>query len=107
MSEQTETLEQDSFWVTTLLSYCTTRIGYLAIALLIGHRSFTLPDFGITPWHIFTLAILGACAIWVDMLVTGRRANNRIHRGLRANGFTEDQIIELDAEYRKAARWGA
>ena len=92
MNSNIESPEKDLFWVTSLVSSTTTRLGYLGVALFIGHRSFGFPDYGITPWGLFMFAIAGALAIWITLIVEGWRVDSRLNLGMRATGFPDDGI---------------
>ena len=95
MNSSIEAPERDLHWVTSLVSKNITRLGFLGVILFIGHRSFGLPDYGITPWVLFMFGIAGALAIWITLIVEGWRVDSLLNRGLRTNGFSEDEIEHL------------
>jgi hypothetical protein len=95
MNDAVEKAEQELGWVKTLVSDKVTLVGYGALALFVGHRSFGLPDFGIAAWHLFAIGVVGAILIGIATFVVGRRADGRMIRGLQDNGFTDDEIESI------------
>ena len=95
MNSSIKSPERDLHWVTSLVSNTVTRLGFLGVVLFIGHRSFGLPDYGITPWGLFMFGIAGALTIWTTMIVEGWCVDSLLNRGLSANGFSDDEIEHL------------
>ena len=95
MNSSIESPEKDFYWVTSLVGKTVTRLGYLGAALFIGHRSFGLPDYGITLWGLFMFGIAGALAIWLTLIVEGWRVNRRLNHGPIATGFPDHEIEQL------------
>ena len=107
MIDDENAVEQDaiSFWFKALITDNVTLIGCLALIALVGHKSLGWREFGIRSFHLFAIAIAGVLAIWVGTLIVKRRLHNQSNRRLRDAGFTDDEIAELDAEYRAATKW--
>lgn len=67
--------------------------GLCMIAVFIGHKSFGLPDFGITIWHLITLWVVHVSLLWIATSFAGKRMDNRI-RAMRYAASTGDDIRE-------------
>ena len=68
--------------------------GLCMIAVFIGHKSFGLPDFGITIWHLITLVVVHVFLLWAATRFVGKRIDNRI-REMGRVPVTDDKITEL------------
>ena len=95
MNDANEAVERDMFWLKALITDNLSIAGWIALTAFIGHKSFGWVDFGITPSVLFAIGFGGAGLIWIGTVVVGRRADKRIHNGLRECGFTDDEIEEL------------
>ena len=73
MKDENEFTANNSFLVTDLITKATSFIGWTFVFLFIGHRSFGIPDFGITPLVLFATGLGGAFAIWCGIKIDNWR----------------------------------
>lgn len=91
---KTDATERDLFWLKTWISDNVALLGFLAFAALIGHKTFGLPDVGVTPLHLLAMGVGGAFIILVGIIVVGRRSRKRLVQELRRSGFDDREIEE-------------
>ena len=89
-------VEQETFWLKCLITDNVNIIIYVAVFLFIGHKSFGMPDYGVTPLHLFATGLFGAFAIWCGVKIVDVRQRKRLRHGFRECGFTDDEIADLN-----------
>ena len=95
MSDANEKFESDKYWLKYLVEDNVKLIGWLAMIAFVGHKSFGLPDYGVTPLHLFLIGLGGAFAIGCGVAIINHRLSGRMKAEFKDCGFTQDEIDDL------------
>ena len=100
MDDDRKRFDLEMYWSEKLIHTPVRIVAFCACALLVGHLSFGLPDFGITSTTIFAIWAVSVLLLWLTTNISGRRLDKSIEHNVRESGFSDAEIETLKNETR-------
>ena len=95
MDDDLKRFDLEMYWSEKLIHTPVKIVAFCACALLVGHLSFGLPDFGITSTTIFVIWAVSVLLLWLTTNISGRRLDKSFRNGMRESGFSDAEIETL------------